>query len=73
MSDGQKLDRLIHLHARGRQLHEQLEAVAAECCDVMGVDPSSDTIERDWCDEIALHGTDPTTVFNRVMSLRRVT
>lgn len=73
MATAQTLDRLTHLHARGSLLRNELEAMAAECCTLLGVDPESESIDRDWCDEIVFHGTAPTLVIQRIEANREST
>lgn len=58
-------------HVKAKQLNEQLEALAAECCRVLLVDPERESIERDWCEEIVYHGADPALVYSRIKSSRR--
>jgi hypothetical protein len=30
---------------------------ASECCEILGIDPTTDSVARDICEEIVLHGT----------------
>jgi hypothetical protein len=48
--------RLDHLHARGHYHREQLEAIAAECCELFGESPDSDSYAADAARSIALVG-----------------
>lgn len=50
------------IHAKGKQLNEQREALAADACRFFGVDPERDTYERDLCNQIVYHGTQPDIV-----------
>jgi hypothetical protein len=45
------------LHQSGRTLSRKLSRFAKECCSILGIDPTTDTIARDICEEIVLHGT----------------
>jgi tetrahydromethanopterin S-methyltransferase subunit B len=31
--------------------------MAAECCEILGIDPTTDSVARDIAEEIVLHGT----------------
>jgi hypothetical protein len=63
--------KLQAFHVKAKQLNEQMEALAAECCRVLLVDPERESIERDWCEEIVFHGADPAMVYSRIKSSRR--
>lgn len=71
MSYADKIKRLQRLATTAAHYREQMEGLAAECCQVMGVDPESETVERDWFDEIVFHGTDPADVYSRLKKLNR--
>lgn len=60
------VDRLRQIANRAAWIREQQEAMAAECCLACCVDPNSESIERDWCEEIVYHGTSPDVVINRL-------
>lgn len=64
-------DRLRTIHLRAIQLNEELEHLAAESCRLNHVDPESEGIERDWCDEIVFHRTPPAVTANRLARRRR--
>jgi hypothetical protein len=34
-----------------------LASVASQCCEILGIDLNADTIARDICEEIVMHGT----------------
>ena len=69
--DKETTDRLLHLHAKAKQCHEQLEAWAAECCVLLGEDPGSDDKRADWCREIIDHQTYPLFIHARLQEDRR--
>lgn len=73
MHSTQTIDRLTHLQIRSSLLRNELEAMAAECCKLLGVDPESESIDRDWCDEIVFHGTAPILVIQRIEANREST
>lgn len=54
-----RMERLRHLHAKAKQLYDQLDAMAGECCELMGVDPESNSNDADRCRDIIFHGTAP--------------
>ena len=54
----------------GFTYREQMEAMVAEACTILGVDPNSDLAEQNWCSEIILHGTDPQLVIDRLSQLK---
>ncbi len=66
-----RLARLQHCHAMGVHYREQMEAMAAECCQIFDIDPKSDSVERDWCDEIVTGGRDPHEVYAMIIGHRR--
>ena len=40
------------------EIHRRLiAAYGAECCDLFGIDATTDSVARDICEEIVLHGT----------------
>jgi hypothetical protein len=38
-------------------LQETLGNLSAECCEILGIDATTDSTARDICEEIVLHGT----------------
>lgn len=48
--------RLNDLALIGFRLREQMEAAEEELCYLLGVDPSEDTVEADWCRQCVRHG-----------------
>jgi hypothetical protein len=38
-------------------LQETLGNLSAECCEILGINPTTDSVARDICEEIVLHGT----------------
>lgn len=64
------IDRLEHLYTLAYQHRERMEAEAAECCQLFGVDPDEDSLEADWCREIIYQGTDVMVVLDRIEALR---
>lgn len=63
------VDELQYRLTAGYRLREQQELHAQECCFVLGVNPHEDSIERDWCNEIVLHGTDPAVIIQRLLRM----
>ena len=45
------------LHQSGRTLSRKLSRFAKECCEILGIDPTTDSVARDIAEEIVLHGT----------------
>lgn len=75
MCDGQFVTRgdlasLQYHLTMGVYHRERMEAAAAQCCEILGVDPHEDSIPRDWCNEIVYHGTDPALVIQRINQFR---
>jgi len=66
-----KIQELREIHLLGFSYREQTEAMAARVCEILGVDPTIDSTERDWCEEIVFHGIDPQIVVDRIEKLRR--
>ena len=62
---------LQHHLTMGIYHRERIEAAAARCCEILGVDPREDCIERDWANQIAMHGTDPATVIFHLIGFRK--
>lgn len=62
---------LQHCHLQGLRLREQEEALINRCCELLGVAIDTDTLERDWCREIVMHGVDPEIIYSRVKAARR--
>ena len=44
-------------HATANWLREKMSRETRRCCECFGIDPTTDTIARDICEEIVLHGT----------------
>jgi hypothetical protein len=61
-----QMAQLQHHLTVGIYYREQVEAAAAECCRILGVNPNSDSVERDWASEIVLCGTDPQIVIEKI-------
>ena len=50
--------RILHdAHAAGESLRRNLANRASECVWILGIDPHADSVARDICEEIVLHGT----------------
>jgi hypothetical protein len=49
--------RLNEIHRTANGLREMLSRRAVECCEILGIDSTTDTIARDIAEEIVLHGT----------------
>lgn len=63
--------RLEHLHSLGFLYREQLEGAAAECCELLGIDPDYDTLEANWCKDIVEHGSEVSTVIGYLLDRRK--
>lgn len=64
------IDELNYFRTMGRYHHEQLESFAASACQVIGVNPDAETMERDWCNEIVYHAQDPLNAINQINARR---
>jgi hypothetical protein len=51
------IERLGLLKIAGDDLRRLKAAYAGSCCELIGIDPNSDSVARDICEEIVLHGT----------------
>ena len=56
VTDAQRGDLLV-AHATGEWLRDRLGGEARRCCRILGVDPAIDSVAKDICEEIVLHGT----------------
>ena len=45
---------------------KRLQFMATECCEILGIDPTTDSVARDICEEIVLHGTPVDEVIERL-------
>ena len=66
-----QLAELQRLRILGAHYREQMAGAAAQCCELLGVDPDDDSVMRDWCDEIVLHGADPQMAIDRIHKHRQ--
>jgi hypothetical protein len=48
---------LNDMHSDACETRGNLEEDAKECCSILGIDPTTDSVARDICEEIVLHGT----------------
>lgn len=69
VTKGQR-DRLNSVYLFGFKIREQQEAAVVAACTALGVDPETDSTERDWCSEIVLHGVNPNIVIDRLQQLK---
>ena len=53
----EKIWYLGRLHSAGRNAHQWILELAASSCKTLGIDPTTDSVARDICEEIVLHGT----------------
>jgi hypothetical protein len=51
------LNNLENLRAAGRIVYSRLTDLASQACEVLGINPTTDSVARDICEEIVLHGT----------------
>jgi RNase P subunit RPR2 len=52
-----KIDRLEDLSVRSRIARKVAERTCRECCEILSIDPTTDSVARDIAEEIVLHGT----------------
>lgn len=64
------LQRLEDLHNRGAWMREQQEAAAAECCELLGVDPDGGGYETDIASEIIYMGMPVGTALDHIIKNR---
>jgi hypothetical protein len=50
------IQRLHEIHATANGLREMLDRRAVECCEILGIDATTDSVARDICEEIVLIG-----------------
>jgi hypothetical protein len=50
---------LNQIFVRGLQMTEEMDAMASRCCEILGVDPSAESLAKDFAEEIALFATPP--------------
>ena len=48
---------LNDMHRDACETRDNLKEDAKDCCDILGIDPTADSVARDICEEIVLHGT----------------
>lgn len=63
--------RLTQLRMSGFRCEEQLQTLAAEACEIFGVDPCGESLDRDWADEIVYHQADIDIAADRIWKFRR--
>jgi hypothetical protein len=51
------LNRLCGLAIIASLDRARLHRMAAECCEILNIDATTDTVARDICEEIVFHGT----------------
>ena len=56
VTDAQRGDLLV-AHATGEWLRDRLGGEARRCCRILGIDPAIESVAKDICEEIVLHGT----------------
>jgi hypothetical protein len=49
--------RLERLRGDAVWLQHRINHIATECCEILSVDPTTDSVAKDIAEEIALHGT----------------
>ena len=45
------------MHKRAEILRSRIDRRAVKCCQILGIDPTTDSVARDIAEEIGLHGT----------------
>ena len=60
------LSELQDLSAASFIVRGRLERLAGRCCQLLGIDPTTDSVARDICEEIVLHGTPVSEVINKL-------
>ena len=63
------MNRLQGIHFKASQLRKQQDALAAEVCELCGIDPNADTLERDWCNEVVYDGKEPDLLMQQLQSV----
>jgi hypothetical protein len=48
---------LENLHAEANRMRNRMDSMAVKCCEILGIDPRTDSVARDIAEEIVLHGT----------------
>lgn len=66
----QSIKRVRQCHERGFHFREQIEALIAECCQLLGIDPECCSNDRDLVAEIVTDGRSPDEVL-RILHNRR--
>jgi len=51
------MSKLQTMHGMSGYFREMTEQAAAKCCEILGIDPTTDSVARDIAEEIVLHGT----------------
>ena len=58
--------RLQTIYVRAANWQTELESYAAECCEILGVDPDGSSLARDFAEEIVLQGIPPMHAIERL-------
>lgn len=48
---------LAACHGNGNWLREKMNEQSRQCCEILGIDPTTDSVAKDIAEEIVLHGT----------------
>lgn len=51
------IERIEQVSAYSQIANLMRELQCRECCEILGVDPAIDSVAKDICEEIVLHGT----------------
>ena len=51
------INRLTICYRNGNWSRGRLKDEAKRCCEILGIDPTTDSVARDIAEEIVLHGT----------------
>ena len=60
------LTMLGRIHIAASLERKTMVAMAMECAAILGIDPTTDSVARDICEEIVLHGTPVDEVIARL-------
>ena len=64
------IGQLIQLQLKARALTEQVEALAVQCCSILGVNPDMDTNRRDDAQSVIFQWEDPEVVYEKIWGSR---
>ena len=66
------ISRLEDISNKSAQLREQMEALAAEACELLGCDPDGVEVDTDYATEIVYMGTPVGTAMDSIITYREM-